>query len=521
MPSSLLDRLHDEIAMATSRVYAVREPTPLERVEIGGSAEVWVKREDIPPIHAYKWRGAFNKMASLTQAQRSRGVVCASAGNHAQGVAIAANKLGCHATIFMPKPTPLMKQQAVALHGGDRVTVQLIGDTYDEASHAAKNFAQQHDASFVHPYDDLSTMGGQGTIAVEAAADSSGPFDAVYLQIGGGGMIAAVGAWLKKVMPGIRVIGVEGEGQASMQAAIRAGEPVTLEALDIFCDGTAVRRAGDLTYELCKEVVDEIITVSNEEVCSAIRLFWEARRRIVEPAGAMGLAGILQHRDRLSGQKVLGVMCGANMDFAQLAVIAAEAGIGGQLRKHIRFEIGEKPGTMLELIRNALSGCNIVDFQYGKTNSHTGYPVIGFDAPPEVIARVHAHCSQAGVPYQDITAHEDVDFRIVNYDPKLFQRPLMIRYEFPERAGALHEFLERIQGLASLCYFNYLYTGERIGRALVGLEFASDEDRAAMLERLRTDPALKHSHRELSPEALDRMLSIDADEDHAERSSQP
>lgn len=504
--STLLEQLYEAILQARQRVYDVREATPLEPVDIGAGIEVWVKREDIPPIHAYKWRGAYNKMASLTAQERAKGVVCASAGNHAQGVAIAAEKLGCHATIFMPNPTPLMKRQAVALHGGSHVTIELIGDTYDEASEAAKAFAAEQGAAFVHPYDDLATMGGQGTIADEVVTSGVGPFDAAYLQIGGGGMAAAVGAWLKKMMPGIKIVGVEGVGQASMKAAIEHGGPVQLDDLDIFCDGTAVRRAGDLTYELCKEVVDEFITVSNEEVCNAIRLFWEARRRIVEPAGAMGLAGMLQHRKQLQGKRVLGVMCGANMDFAQLAVIAAEAGIGGQMRKHIRFEIGEKPGTMLSLIDNALAGCNIVDFQYGKTNERIGTPVIGFDAPPEVIEQVHAHCTKAGIPYQDITDHEDVDFRIVNYDPKLFKRPLIIRYRFPERPGALHEFLQRIKGLANLCYFNYLYTGERIGRALIGLEFDSDEARQALLDRLQSDPKLRHSYRELSPEVLSRML---------------
>lgn len=506
MPKTLLEQLHDEIEAALQRVYAVREATPLERVEIGAGVEVWVKREDIPPIHAYKWRGAFNKMATLSQNERDNGVVCASAGNHAQGVAIAAQKLGCHATIFMPKPTPLMKRQSVVLHGGSHVTIELVGDAYDDASDAAKAFAVEHNAAFVHPYDDLATMGGQGTIADEVVTSGVGPFDVAFLQIGGGGMAAAVGAWLKKHMPGIKIIGVEGAGQASMKAAVERGETVRLDELDIFCDGTAVRRAGELTYQLCKEVVDEFITVSNEEVCSAIRLFWEDRRRIVEPAGAMGLAGMLQQREQLQGKRVLGVMCGANMDFAQLAVIAAEAGIGGQMRRHIRFEIGEQPGTMLSLIDHALAGCNIVDFQYGKTNEHTGTPVIGFDAPPEVIAQVHEHCQNAGIAYQDITAHEDVDFRIVNYDPKLFKRPLIIRYQFPERPGALHEFLQKIRGLASLCYFNYLYTGERIGRALVGLEFDRDEDRAALLDRLQSDPVLRHSYRELSPEVLKRML---------------
>ena len=506
MPDVLLDRLYDEILLARQRVYAVREPTPIERVDIGSTAEVWVKREDLPPIHAYKWRGAYNKMATLPADVRSRGVVCASAGNHAQGVAIAAQKLGCHATIFMPLPTPLMKRQAVALHGGAQVTITLVGDTYDDASDAAKAFADEHGTAFVHPYDDLATMGGQGTIADEVLMSGVGPFDAAYLQIGGGGMAAAVGGWLKRFMPNIRIVGVEGEGQASMKAAVQQGGPVTLDQLDIFCDGTAVRRAGDLTYQLCRQVVDEFITVSNEEVCSAIRLFWDTRRRIVEPAGAMGLAGILQQRDRLAGKRVLGVMCGANMDFSQLAVIAAEAGIGGEVRRHIRFELGEQRGTMLDLIDHALAGCNIVDFQYGKTNDTLGYPVIGFDAPPQVIAQVHQHCTKAGIRYQDITAHEDVDFRIVNYNPRLFNRPLMIRYEFPERPGALHEFLQRISDLASVCYFNYLYTGERIGRALVGLEFASDADRDAMLHRLRTNEKLRHSHREVSPEVLQRML---------------
>lgn len=506
MVESLLEQLQAEIEAARQRVYAVREATPLERVDIGSDIEVWVKREDIPPIHAYKWRGAYNKMATLASEDRARGVVCASAGNHAQGVAIAATKLGCHATIFMPKPTPLMKRQSVALHGGSHVTIKLVGDTYDDASDAAKAFAKDKGAAFVHPYDDLATMGGQGTIADEVLTQSKTPFDVAYLQIGGGGMAASVGAWLKKHMPGIKIVGVEGEGQASMKAAIDQGETVRLDELDIFCDGTAVRRAGELTYELCKQVVDEFITVSNEQVCNAIRLFWEDRRRIVEPAGAMGLAGMLKHRDQLQGMRVLGVMCGANMDFAQLAVIAAEAGIGGQLRRHIRFEIGEKPGTMLSLIDNALAGCNIVDFQYGKTNEQFGHPVIGFDAPPHVIAQLHQHCTQAGIAYQDITAHEDVDFRIVNYDPKLFKRPLIIRYQFPERPGALHEFLQRIKGLANLCYFNYLYTGERIGRALVGLEFDCTEDRQALLARLQGDPKLRHSYRELSPEVLQRML---------------
>jgi len=506
LTASLRDQLFDEILLARQRVYAVRPPTPLEKVDIGTSAEVWVKREDQPPIHAYKWRGAYNRMATLTQTQRANGVVCASAGNHAQGVAIAARKLGCHATIFMPLPTPLMKRQAVTQHGQSHVTVKLVGDTYDEASHAAHNYAAEHGVSFVHPYDDLVTMGGQGTIADEVVMSGKGPFDVAYLQIGGGGMAAAVACWLKHYYPGIRIVGVEGVGQASMKAAVEHGGPIALQDLDIFCDGTAVQKAGELTYPLCRDLIDEFITVSNEQVCSAIRMFWVWRRRIVEPAGALGLAGLLSQKEKLAAKRVLAITCGANMDFSQLAVIAAEAGIGGEIRRHIRFELGERPGAMLELIQAALRGCNIVDFQYGKTNDRFGHPVIGFDAPPEVLAQVHAHCREAGIAYTDITDHEDVDFRIIKYEPETFHDPLFFRYQFPERPGALLEFLKLIQPLANVCYFNYAYTGERIGRALVGLEFADAEKRQAMIDLLRTDPKLRHQHQPIAQAVLDRML---------------
>ncbi|MEO1237735.1 MAG: pyridoxal-phosphate dependent enzyme, partial [Planctomycetota bacterium] len=417
-----------------------------------------------------------------------------------------AAKLACHAAVFMPRSTPTMKRSAVARHGGDRVTVELVGDTYDQASTAAKDFAAEHRRAFIHPYDDLVTMGGQGTLADEVVMSGRGPFDAAYLQIGGGGMAAAVAAWLKHFHPDTRVVGVEAQGQASMQAAVRHGSPVDLDELDIFCDGTAVQRAGDLTFPLCRDLLDEFVTVSNQDICNAIRKFWNARRRIVEPAGALGLAGLLAHQDRLVGKRVLAVTCGANMDFSQLAVIAAEAGIGGEARRHLRFTIPEDAGSLLSLLRHALDGCNIVEFQYGKADTRHAHPVIGFDSPPEVLAQVQSRCEQAGIGLEDVSHGEDVDFRVVNYDPSLFRRPLLLRYEFPERAGALHEFLEGIQDLANVCYFNYLYTGERVGRALVGLEFDTDAARAAMLSRLQQDPTLRGRHRLLSASAADRVL---------------
>ncbi|MEL7337598.1 MAG: pyridoxal-phosphate dependent enzyme, partial [Planctomycetota bacterium] len=244
----LRDQLFSEILSARKRVYQVRPPTPFEQLNIGNDAEVWIKREDQPPIHAYKWRGAFNAIAALPESRRARGIVCASAGNHAQGVALAASILNCESTIFMPRPTPMMKQQAVRQHGGDQVSIQLVGDTFDDANKVARRFATEHDQPFVHPYDDLTTMGGQGTLADEIMMEAKEDFDFAFLQIGGGGMAAAVSCWLRHYMPNIRILGVEAEGQASMGAAVRNGGPIDLPSIDIFCDGTAVSRAGELTY---------------------------------------------------------------------------------------------------------------------------------------------------------------------------------------------------------------------------------------------------------------------------------
>ena len=307
-------------------------------------------------------------------------------------------------------------------------------------------------------------------------------------------------------MPGIRIVGVEAEGQASMAAAITHGEPVTLDSLDIFCDGTAVQRTGDLTFPLCRELIDDFITVSNQDVSNAIRQFWNWRRRIVEPAGALGLAGVLSQRDRLDGQRVLAVTCGANMDFSQLAVIAAEAGVDGERRHHIRFTIPEQGGSLLDLIRHALADCNIVEFQYGKQDGEHAYPVIGFDAPDERMREVVRVCETAGIACENVSGDDDVQFRAIAYNAELFQHPLMVRYEFPERAGALLEFMQSIKGQASLCYLNYQYSGERVGRALVGLEFAGPTERDTFAERLANDPVLSQRHSILPKSTISRLL---------------
>ncbi len=500
---TLRDDLFEQILMARQRVYAVAPPTPLERIPLPVDAEVWIKREDLSPIHAYKWRGAYNRMALLGPEERRRGVVCASAGNHAQGVALAASRLDTRARVYMPVATPRMKQTAVRLHGGDSVDVVLHGDTYNDAAELAQRVAREEGLAFIHPYDDLAVMGGQGTLADEVIMSGKGPFDIAYLQIGGGGMAAAVACWLKAYSPGIRIVGVEGVGQASMRAAFDAGGPVDLDYLDVFCDGTAVRRAGDLTWRLCRELLDDIVTVTNEEVCAAVQLLWESRRAIPEPAGAMGVAGLMKDAESAVGKRVLTVLCGANMDFGQLAWIARHAGIGARSRRYWRFEIGERSGTMLDLVETALGGVNIIEFQYGKVDEHRAWPVIGFEASPPELALLDRRLGELGMPHQDVTSQEDVEFRMIHYDSDLFSIPCFIKYEFPERAGALSDFLKSIRGIANIVYFNYVYTGERVGRALMGFEFRNPGDRDAFMRLLKNSG---RTYRMIEEDVVRRIL---------------
>jgi len=476
--------------MARDRVYAVGEITPLHQLPLDSvDADVWVKREDLGPIKAYKWRGAFNAMACLSEEERALGIVAASAGNHAQGIALGAKSLGCKAIIFMPRSTPEVKQKEVKRHGGDHVEIRLVGDTYDEAGTAAAEFCKEVGSVYIHPYDAVTTMGGQGTLADEVIMSGKGPFDRVYIAVGGGGLVSAVAVWLKKYWPEVKIIAVEGVEQASMKAAVEAGKPVELDYVDVFCDGTAVRKVGSNTFDLCKDLVDEFVTVSNDEVCHAIRTLWESNRSIPEPSGAMGLAAIVQDQEngKLSvGEKVLTVICGANMDFAQLANIAQRAGIGSRQRRYIRVPIPEGKGTLVEFLKGLPKGISIVDVQYGKVDSEVQHPVLGLIGTAEEYLELDKLLEEIGVVGDDVSTEDMVGYRIINYSPELFESPLFINIEFPERAGAFLEFMEQVKDQASLCYFNYSYSGERVGRAMVGMEFQDQQKRDACLHLMES-----------------------------------
>ena len=497
------DQLFQEILMARQRVYAVGQPTPCEPLHIPVEAEVYLKREDLSLVHSYKWRGAYNRMATLGPADSEHGVVAASAGNHAQGVALAARTLGIPSRIYMPESAPRMKQAAVKKHGQNFVEIVLHGDNYSEAADRAFEDVRESGSAFIHPYDDFKTMGGQGTLADEAIMSGHGPFDVAYVQIGGGGLASAVACWLKAYSPGIHIVGVEGVDQACMAAAIQAGEPVELDYVDVFCDGTAVRKAGEKTHALCRELIDEFITVTNEEVCAAIQLMWEARRCIPEPAGAMGLAGLMKQQDMVRGRRVLCFLCGSNLDFGQLAWIGRHAGIGGGRRRYFRFEIPEQPGGMLYLLDNALEGINIIEFQYGKVHPDKAWPVVGFEASPMELKLLDEKLGELGIAHEDVTSEEDVEFRIIHYEPDLFTNPYFISLEFPERAGALHDFLALLEGSANLCYFNYNFSGELVGRALIGFEFESEDARDTFKQVLANS---QHIYHEISESVLKRVL---------------
>lgn len=501
----LIRSLRQEILFARRRIYEIGQPTPIETIEFD-DVSIFVKREDLSPIHAYKWRGAYNRMAQLTPEELNHGVVTASAGNHAQGVALAAQKIGTSATIFMPRATPRMKRLSVQRHGGSAVDIHLIGNSYDEASSAALKYSKENKRTYIHAYDDLAVMAGQGTLADEIIMSGKGPFDLAFLQVGGGGMAAATATWLKMNFPDIHIVGVEGAQQASMAAAIKAGHPVALDKIDIFCDGTAVRKVGKLTHAVCAEVIDEWMTVSNDEVSAAIQFLWERLRCIPEPSGAMGIAGILKRRNQLAGKRVLSVICGSNMDFEQLALIARRAAVGAARRRFLQIEIDETPGAMHALLKTLPDTINIVDFQYGKTSPDIARPVIGFDVDPMEFELLKKHLHDNGFRFNDVTSEADVTFRLIHYEAKLLHMPYFLTLEFHERPGALADFLSAVSPHANLCYFNYVYSGERVGRALLGFEFSASSQFAKFDQVLESAKDAYRSYEPISATTLQRIV---------------
>ncbi|MDR2349829.1 MAG: pyridoxal-phosphate dependent enzyme [Deltaproteobacteria bacterium] len=485
-PDFRVPELFRQIMLARTRVYKLHPPTPTEIHEMPEGWTMLLKREDLSEIHSYKWRGAFNFIsARLGEAIAKGGVVAASAGNHAQGVAKSAGRLGVKATLFMPMSAPKLKVESVSRLGGDFVDIVQTGDTYDDAAAAALDFANKTKRLHVPPYDDLLVMAGQGVVGDEMMTSPIRP-QVVYVQMGGGGLAAGVAAVLKTYDPSVKVIGVEAEGQASMSAAFEAGEPVTLSHLDIFCDGTAVKTAGTLTFNVLKNLLDDVVVVSAAEVAGAMEELWRVARVLSEPSGAMGMAAARKDSANLAGKNVGVILSGANLDFRRLGNISRRIGDPTGHQAFYQVEIPERKGAMLAFLKRISPvGLNISHLMVGQYDSELAYPVMGFDGSPESFAYLEEVIAFAGYKFKNVTGRPDLPFRVAPYQPRLLSLPRAAILHFPERPGALLAFLERIATLTNISYFNYVHSGEEIGRALAVFSFENAENREKFLEDLK------------------------------------
>ncbi len=496
LDTRLLDTLRSETEAARQRVYRADQATPCEAVSLPDGRNLWLKREDTSRVHSYKWRGAFNKLAWLVEKGFQGSVVAASAGNHAQGVALAAKTLQVRAVIFMPRTTPLLKQEAVRRLGGDWVEVRLVGDRYDQAAAAAREFLTANPGEYLHPFDDLQVIAGQATMAWEIADDIAP--DLVLLEIGGGGMAAGVAAVVRQRFPLAKIVGVEVVGQNCMQQSIKAGRPVTLSQVTRFCDGTAVATPGQLTFQLCQELLDDVWLVDERQVCTAIEWLWNERRVVVEPSAGIGVAAALGtdtdvgFRDETiraaysqlglnRDAKVLTVLSGANVDFLTFPLIARKGRLSPKQRRYYCFEIPERSGTLIGLLDQFLSDINIIDFQYGKTDAKRAFPVIGVEAFPDELDQLEVKLSRSPLHFHLVTNATSVEYRVVPFQPSLATWPVFGTVEFPDRPGALSEFMRQIVGQTNVCYFNYTETGQSIEQALMGFEFSDPEQRDKFL----------------------------------------
>lgn len=487
--SPLLQSTLDRILRA--RVYDVAIETPLERAPRLSErlhAEVYLKREDSQPVFSFKIRGAYNRIRQLTEEEKSRGVICASAGNHAQGVAMSAEKLGIKACIVMPRTTPRIKVDAVRKLGGE---VVLAGDSYQEAQTEAERLRDLNGMVYIHPYDDPEVIAGQGTIALEILRQHDPAIEAVFIPVGGGGLLAGVGACLKALYPAIKIIGVEPVDAAGMTASLQAGEIVTLREVGLFADGVAVKTVGRNTFEICREVVDEMVTVDTDAICAAIKDVFEDTRTILEPAGALAVAGCKAwRRQHPQGHPVLmALTCGANMNFDRLRHVAERAEFGEEREALLAVIIPEVPGSFRKFCE-ALGERGITEFNYRYTRPDRACVFAGVQVTDrEEIRSLILHLESLGLKTLDLTGDEFAKLHLrhlVGGRASLEGPERLFRFEFPERPGALSRFLESLPAACNITLFHYRNQGADIGRVLAGLQVpaSAEEAFASFLQQL-------------------------------------
>ena len=467
----------------TARVYDVAIESPLDPARnlsrrLGNT--VWLKREDKQPVFSFKLRGAYNKMAQLSAGQLAQGVICASAGNHAQGVALSAKKLGCRAVIVMPVTTPRLKVDAVAALGGELV---LHGESYSDAYDHALTLQQAQGLTFVHPFDDPDVIAGQGTIAMEVLRQHEGPIDAIFVAIGGGGLISGVASYIKAVRPEIQVIGVQTQDSDAMLQSVRAGKRITLSDVGLFADGTAVKLVGEETFRLTRQLVDDFVVVDTDEVCAAIKDVFQDTRSILEPSGAMGVAAIKQYvqRHKLKGKTLVTITCGANMNFDRLRFVAERAEFGERREAIYAVTMPEERGSFKRFC-GLIGPRSVTEFNYRISHDRLAHVFVGVAISKHDEAEKTARSFvRQGFPTVNLTddelAKEHVRHMVggrsaLAADERLFQ------FVFPERPGALMRFLSSLDPGWNISLFHYRNQGADFGRILVGMQVPKQDAKA-------------------------------------------
>ena len=476
------------IKILNARVYDVATESALElapNLSRRLHNQVLLKREDQQPVHSFKLRGAYNKMAHLTPEQLKKGVICASAGNHAQGVALSASKLGTRAVIVMPTTTPQVKIDAVKGCGGE---VVLFGDSYSDAYNHSVALQKKQGLTFEHPFDDPDVIAGQGTIAMEMLRQHQGPLDAVFVAIGGGGLISGVANYIKAVRPGVKVIGVQMNDSDAMIQSVAAKQRVTLADVGLFSDGTAVKLVGEETFRVASNLVDAYMTVDTDAVCAAIKDVFVDTRSIVEPAGALAVAAIKQYvaAHRCKGQTFAAILCGANMNFDRLRFVAERADVGEEKEALFAVTIPEERGSFkrfLELIGSLSGGPrNVTEFNYRMSDSDKAHVFLGLSTngkgeSSKITAKFNKHQFTAIDLTHDELAKEHIRHMVGGHSA-LSQDERLLRFEFPERPGALLKFLSLMRPGWNISLFHYRNQGADYGRILVGLQVPAKDDKA-------------------------------------------
>ncbi len=473
-----------------ARVYDVAVETPLEvapNLSARLNNRVLLKREDMQPVFSFKCRGAYNKMAGLPARALSRGVIASSAGNHAQGVALAAQKLGCRAVIVMPATTPKIKVDAVRSRGAE---VHLHGDTYDEAYAEARRIERARRLAFVHPYDDPEVIAGQGTIGMEILRQATQPIDAVFVPIGGGGLVSGIAAYIKRLQPAIKVIGVEPVDADAMARSLKAGRRVVLEHVGLFADGVAVRQVGEEPFRLCRELLDGVVLVDTDQICAAIKDVFEDTRTVLEPAGALAVAGAKSwvERSGARGKRLVAVASGANTNFDRLRFVAERAEVGERRETLLAVSIPERPGSFKKFCAT-LGARNITEFNYRIADPAEAHVFVGVEVHNrDETARIVKLLGRQGLKTLDLSDDEMAKLRVrhmvgghapaaARSATRTLADELLYRFEFPERPGALMKFLSNMRTDWNISLFHYRNQGSDYGRVLVGMQVPRNDAR--------------------------------------------